>query len=133
MPKMFFISMFVVLAAVLAACGSSAQPAAPVEVGSSSQVNIKAESSPNPAVVGDVELTLTITDGNGAPIEGATVDISADHTDMTGMGMSGLATEQGEGRYSIHANFSMSGNWKLTVYVRKAGLDYKEDIEFKIQ
>lgn len=133
MRKMFFISMFVVLAAVLAACGSSAQPAAPVEVGSSNQVNIKAESSPNPAVAGDVELILTITDGNGAPIEGATVDISADHTDMTGMGMSGLATEQGGGRYSINANFSMSGNWKLTVYVRKDGLDYKEDIEFKVQ
>jgi len=130
---MFFISMFVVLAAALAACGSSAQPAAPVEVGSSNQVNIKAESSPNPAVEGDVELILTITDGNGAPIEGATVDISADHTDMTGMGMSGLATEQGGGRYSINANFSMSGNWKLTVYVRKDGLDYKEDIEFKVQ
>ncbi|RJP49138.1 MAG: hypothetical protein C4586_07910 [Anaerolineaceae bacterium] len=133
MRKMFFISMFVVLAAALAACGSSAQPAAPVEVGSSNQVNIKAESSPNPAVEGDVELILTITDGNGAPIEGATVDISADHTDMTGMGMSGLATEQGGGRYSINANFSMSGNWKLTVYVRKDGLDYKEDIEFKVQ
>jgi hypothetical protein len=126
---MFFISMFV----LLAACGSSAQPAAPVESGSSSQVNIQVESNPSPAMMGDMELILTITDGDGNPIEGASVDVSADHTDMTGMGMSGLATEQGGGRYSINANFSMSGNWKLTVYVRKEGLDYKEDIEFKIQ
>ena len=142
MRKMFFISMFVVLAAALAACGSSAQPAAPVEAGSSSQVNIQVESSPSPAMtlapgasagVGDMELILTITDGDGNPIEGATVDVSADHTDMTGMGMSGLATEQGGGRYSINANFEMSGNWTLTVYVRKDGLDYKEDIEFKVQ
>jgi hypothetical protein len=129
MRKMFFISMFV----LLAACGSSAQPAAPVESGSSSQVNIQVESNPSPAMMGDMELILTITDGDGNPIEGASVDVSADHTDMTGMGMSGLATEQGGGRYSINANFSMSGNWKLTVYVRKEGLDYKEDIEFKIQ
>ena len=129
MRKMFFISMFV----LLAACGSSAQPAAPVESGSSSQVNIQVESNPSPAMMGDMELILTITDGDGNPIEGATVDVSADHTDMTGMGMSGLATEQGGGRYSINANFRMSGNWKLTVYVRKEGLDYKEDIEFKIQ
>ena len=134
MRKMYFISsMFVVLAVVLAACGGSAQPAAPVESGSSSQVNITVESNPSPAMMGDMELILIITDGDGKPIEGATVDVSADHTDMTGMGMSGLATEQGGGRYSINANFSMSGNWKITVYVRKDGLDYKEDIEFKVQ
>jgi uncharacterized GH25 family protein len=133
MRKTFFISMFVLAAVVLAACGSSAQPAAPVESGSSNEVNIQVESNPSPAMMGDMELILVITDGNGNPIEGATVDVSADHTDMTGMGMSGLATEQGAGRYSINANFSMSGNWKITVYVRKEGLDYKEDIEFKVQ
>jgi hypothetical protein len=84
-------------------------------------------------MMGDVELVFTITDANGSPIEGATVDVSADHTDMTGMGMSGLATEQGDGKYSIKAGFSMTGNWKLTVYVRKDGFDYKEDIDIKIQ
>jgi hypothetical protein len=133
MRKLFFISMFVLAAVVLAACGSSAQPAAPVESVSSNEVNIQVESNPSPAMMGDMELILVITDGNGNPIEGATVDVSADHTDMTGMGMSGLATEQGAGRYSINANFSMSGNWKITVYVRKDGLDYKEDIEFTVQ
>mgnify|MGYP001325415708 CR=1 FL=1 len=142
MRKMFFISMLVLLAGVLAACGGSAQPAAPVESGSSSPVNIQIETNPSPAMtlapgasagVGDMELILIITDGDGKPIEGATVDVSADHTDMTGMGMSGLATDQGGGRYSINANFSMSGNWRLTVYVRKDGLDYKEDIDIKIQ
>jgi hypothetical protein len=62
------------------------------------------------------------------------VDVSADHTDMTGMSMSGAATDQGLGKYSINANFSMSGNWKLTVYVRNdQGLDYKEDIVFQVQ
>jgi len=130
---MFFISMLVVIAAVLAACGGSAQPAAPVESGSSKEVNIQVGTNPSPAMMGDMELILIITDGEGKPIEGATVDVSADHTDMMGMGMSGLATEQGGGKYSINANFSMSGNWKITVYVRKEGLDYKEDIEFKVQ
>jgi hypothetical protein len=28
---------------------------------------------------------------------------------------------------------SYDGNWKMTVYVRKDGLDYKEDIDLKIQ
>ena len=62
MRKMFFISMFVMLAAVLAACGGSAQPAAPVESGSSSQVNITVASNPSPAMMGDMELILIITD-----------------------------------------------------------------------
>jgi hypothetical protein len=133
MRKMFFISMFVLAATVLAACGDSAQPAAPAETGSSNQVNIQLETNPNPAMMGDMELVLMITDGDGNPIEGATVDVSADHTDMTGMTMGGAATDQGGGKYAINANFSMSGNWKLTVYVRKDGLDYKEDIDFKVQ
>lgn len=133
MRKFFFISVIVLLAGVLAACGGSAEPAAPADSNSTSEVNIAVETSPNPAAMGDVELIMTITDAQGNPIEGATVDVEVDHTDMTGMGMNGAATDQGGGRYSINANFSMSGNWKLTVYVRKDGLDYQEDIDLKIQ
>ena len=130
MRKSIFISMLVLSSVLLAACGSAATP---VDPASSKPVAIAISTNPDPAAVGDIEFTLAITDANGNPIEGAKVDVSADHTDMTGMSMSGLATEQGEGRYAIKTNFSMSGNWKLTVYVRKDGLDYKEDIEFKIQ
>jgi len=130
MRRLFFVSLFV-LSVLLAACGGGTTPAAE---SSAKLVNIKVESSPSPAGVGDAELIFTITDAKGSPIEGARVDVSADHTDMTGMGMSGAATDQSAGRYSINANFSMTGNWKLTVYVRNdAGLDYKEDIEFKVQ
>ncbi|MBI4760217.1 MAG: FixH family protein [Chloroflexota bacterium] len=129
MRKLIFISMFVLMSVLLAACGS----AAPTETASAQQVNIKVETNPSPAIMGDTELVLIITDANGSPIEGATVDVSVDHTDMSGMGMSGVAVEQGGGRYAIRANFSMSGNWKLTVYVRKDGLDYKEDIDLSVQ
>ena len=129
MRNAIFISMFVIISVLLAACGSTLTPAATA----SKPVSIKMETDPNPAIMGDMELVLNITDPNGNPIEGATVDVSADHTDMSGMNMSGLATDQGGGRYSIKANFSMSGNWKVTVYIRKDGLDYKENIDFKIQ
>lgn len=127
MRKASFIGLFVGLSVLLAACGSAATPA------SSKPVNIAVATNPNPATAGDIEIVLTITDANGNPIEGATVDVAADHTDMTGMTMSGVATEQSAGKYAINANFSMSGNWKLTIYVRKDGLDHKEDIDFKIQ
>ena len=130
MRKFIFINMLVLLSVILAACGSAAAPA---ETTSSKQVNIAVSTNPNPAMQGDMELALIITDANGNPIEGATVDVAADHTDMSGMGMNGLATDQGGGKYSIKANFSDSGDWKLTIYVRKGELDYKEDIEFPVQ
>ncbi len=130
MRKMIFISMLVLIPVLLAACGSAATPA---NATPTKPVNIKVETNPTPAMMGDIELILSITDANANPIEGATVDVSVDHTDMTGMGMSGLATEQGGGKYAINANFPMTGKWMLTIYVRKDGLDYKEDIEFKVQ
>ena len=74
-------------------------------------------------MVGDVELILTITDLDGKPIEDARVDVSVDHIDMSGMTMDGPASERGDGKFAIKADFSMSGNWEITVYVRKGDLD----------
>lgn len=130
MRKFMLINLIVALSVLLAACGSAATPA---DTSSSGQVNIKLETSPSPAVKGDIELIFTITDASGASIEGAKVDVNAEHPAMAGMGMSGQATEQGGGKYSIKANFSDAGDWALTIYVRKGELDYKEEIEFPIQ
>ena len=130
MRKVIFFSVMVLTSVLLVACGGTAEPA---DTTSPKPVNIVLSTNPNPAAVGDVEIMFTITDANGNPIEGAKVDVNAEHPAMAGMGMSGQATEQGGGIYSIKANFSDSGDWKLTIYVRKDGLDYKEDIELKIQ
>lgn len=130
MRKFMLINLIVALSVLLAACGSAATPA---DTSSSGQVNIKLETSPTPAVKGDIELIFTITDASGASIEGAKVDVNAEHPSMAGMGMSGQATEQGGGKYSIKANFSDSGEWVLTIYVRKGELDYKEEIELSVQ
>lgn len=130
MRKFIFISLLVALSVILAACGSAATPA---DTSSSGQVNIKLETNPSPAVKGDIELMFTITDASGTPLEGAKVDLAAEHPAMAGMGMSGQATEQGGGKYSIKANFSDSGDWVLTIDVHKGELDYKEDIEFPVQ
>lgn len=129
MRKFIFISLLVGWSVLLAACGGASTPTTT----SSKPVNITVETIPSPATTGDAELVMTIADANGQPIDGAMVDVSVDHTGHSGMSMSGLATEQGGGKYAINANFNMSGTWKLTVYVRKDGLDYKEDIEFPVQ
>jgi hypothetical protein len=107
------------LTIVLTACGrveSSANQ-------DTAKIDVKIETKPDPAVVGDVELILTITDLDGKPIEDARVDVSVDHIDMSGMTMDGPASEQGDGKFAIKADFSMSGNWEITVYVRKGDLD----------
>ena len=132
MRKLVLIHVLVVLSVLLAACGSGSA-ATPAPQDSGKPVNIKVDTSPNPAAMGDIELILNITDASGNPIEDATVDVTAIHTDMTGMDMSGAATEQGAGKYAINANFSMSGNWKLKVYVRKEGLDYSEEVDLPVQ
>lgn len=130
MRSVYLIVIVVSLSFLLAACGGSG---ASTPAATTAPVTITLSTNPNLAMMGDVTFTLVITDENGDPLEGARVDISIDHTDMTGMDMSGPATEQGEGKYAINANLSMSGNWKMTVYVRKDSLDYKEDIDLTIQ
>lgn len=130
MKKTLLVSiLLIIMALTLAACGASPAP----ESESAAQVKIELETNPDPVVVGDAELILLVSDQEGNPIEGASVDVGADHTDMTGMGMHGPATEQGDGRYAINANFSMTGNWMITVYVRQGDLDVKQDISIVVR
>ena len=80
-----------------------------------------------------VEIILNVKDALGNPVSGASVSIYADHIDMSGMDMSGQATEQGNGRYAITANFSMSGNWLLKVDVKTEDLAETQEIAFVIK
>jgi hypothetical protein len=124
-----FLGLLFVASSLLAACSSTTQ----TQPEPSEGLTVSLQTDPETPVVGDVELQLDVKDENGQPLVGATVDVSADHIDMEGMTMSGLATEQEEGRYAITANFSMTGNWKLTVYIRKDSLDEKQEIDLVIK
>ncbi len=117
------------LALFLAACGGGATPqATPVP-----EAQITLTTHPNPPAVGDIELVFDVADREGQPVTGANVDVIADHTDMGGMTMHGVATEQGNGRYAITAGFSMAGKWVVTVQVKNAALDYRTDLELQIK
>ena len=106
-----------ILAFILAACGATSTPEIAL---TPNGLTINIDSDPSPARVGDVEIILKVQDVQGNPVTGANVVVYADHTDMSGMNMTGQATEQGNGYYAIVANFSMSGNWMLTVDVNTA-------------
>lgn len=88
--------------------------------------------SPTPTV-GVNELIINLKNENNQPITGAEVNISADHSEMSGMTMNGVATEQENGNYAITADFSMSGMWKITIVVQKEGIEYKKVLDLKIQ
>ncbi|PJB65401.1 MAG: hypothetical protein CO094_10145 [Anaerolineae bacterium CG_4_9_14_3_um_filter_57_17] len=125
MKKFLIPALFLTLALALVACGGGAAQAP--------QATIKMETNPNPAAVGDVELAFMITDQSGAPIEGAKIDVSAEHPAMSDMGMNGVATEQGGGKYAIKANFSDSGSWKITVHIVKGELDLKQELPLEVK
>jgi len=125
MKKLLISALFLTLALALVACGGGAAQAP--------QATIKMETTPNPAAVGDIQLTFMVTDQNGAPLEGAKIDVAAEHPSMSGMGMSGAATEQGGGKYAIKANFSDSGSWKITVHMVKGDLDLKQELPLEVK
>lgn len=131
MRRIINITLVLALSVALAGCGT---PATPCPENSGNPVTIKVGYNPSPLAVGDIEIIFSISDEYCKPIEGATVNVSVGHTDMAGMNMSGTATDQGSGKYSIKANFTMAGNWLLTVRVQKdQRLDYQEDIPFEIE
>lgn len=115
---------------LLTACSTAATPAAQP---TAAPVTIKFATKPEIAQAGDVELIFRVLDSTGQPLSGADVDVIADHTEMGGMIMHGKATEQSTGLYSIKANFSMAGKWKVTVQVQKDSLDYKQDIDLQVR
>lgn len=127
--KWKWIVIMFVFTALLAGCSNAAQPQSSGE----DPVKITLKTNPQSLIVGKAELVLEIKDLKDQPFPGAKVDVSADHTDMSGMTMSGVATDQGNGKYAITTDFSMSGNWKVIVYVRKESLDFKKDFELKIR
>jgi hypothetical protein len=130
MMRSQFLLVFALGILLLSACGGAATqtPAATV-----APATISLSTNPNPPIVGDIELLFSVVDDQGQPVSGADFDVIADHTDMSGMTMHGKATDQGNGNYAIMTNFSMTGNWTLTVQVRKEALNFKQDIDLEIK
>ena len=130
MRSLLYMVLAVGISLFLTACGGAATQA---PAATAAPATIKLNTNPNPPIAGDVELLFTVVDDKGQPVSGADFDVIADHTDMSGMTMHGKATDQGNGNYAIKTNFSMAGNWILTIQVRKELLDFKQDIDLEIQ
>lgn len=76
---------------------------------------------PDPPQSGLVDLTISVTDAHGQPIDNADLFIIADHTEMRGMTITETAAAQGDGRYQVTVDFVHGGNWRVTVQVNQDG------------
>lgn len=125
--QFLLLTLLLVLALAISACSNSG--ATPT----SALASVILTTSPSPPSSGSVELTASVKDANGQPLDGAEVFVFGNHTDMTGMTANGKATAQGSGRYTLRANFGMAGTWKVTVQVKKTPLDVTQsfNLEFK--
>lgn len=98
------------LLAVLAACGT------PVAVQSTpSNVTIAVQVEPEAPAVGEATLIVTLKDGSGAPIDGATLKV---HGDMDHAGMMPVDREVQDstnGSYRVPFTWTMGGGWIVTV------------------
>lgn len=114
---------------VAAGCRNSAQ-----EASTGSDVNIALEVTPDPATVGATVLTVILTDANGNFIVDA--ERVAVRGDMNHAGMEpvfGVAEEAANGRYRVPFEWTMGGDWILSITVELPGdREIKQDIELSV-
>jgi hypothetical protein len=77
-------------------------------------VQVQLRTAPTPPIVGPVRIVVTITDLDGAPVEGARVRLEGTMTHAGMVPVHGTATEEGDGRYvAPEFEFTMGGEWIL--------------------
>ncbi len=97
-----------------AAAGTAAAP----------KLRLDVATSPTPAKVGKNDLTVTVADPAGKPIEDAEVEVRLFMPQMGAMApMEAKATlkHEGGGRYEGEVDIPMAWSWETTVTVRKGG------------
>jgi hypothetical protein len=73
------------------------------------------EIRPTPIQVGDAMLVLRLADRDNRPIEGARIQVRGDMSHAGMVPVFGDAQEQGDGIYLVPFEWTMAGDWILTV------------------
>ena len=80
-------------------------------------LTVSYEVAPLPARVGDVTITIKMTDGSEKPIAGARIKLEGN---MSHAGMAPVfaeAKEIGPGRYQTSMQLTMAGDWQVLVHL----------------
>jgi len=118
-------AVFLVLLLLVACGGRQNQP------GNDTGVVVTAQ--PESTAVGETMLTVTLTDANGQPVSGATVQVRGDmsHAGMTPVLRTGMPAEPGV--YSVPFEWTMAGDWIVTVdFTLADGRSGTETFDFSI-
>lgn len=105
----FFALLLLTLLIPLAACARQSQQPAAGDVGMTLAVR------PDPPTVGDASLEITLTDGEGNPIDDARLNVKGD---MSHAGMEPVLAEVEGGAggvYQVPFRWTMGGDWFVTV------------------
>ncbi|MFA9489910.1 MAG: FixH family protein [Anaerolineales bacterium] len=105
------ISIYLIIGAVfLPACARASQGEE-----TAADVNIELTVDPSPATIGEATLYFELRDAQGQRIEGASLSAKGDMSHAGMMPVLGDSEEIGDGKYSIPFEWTMAGDWILTV------------------
>ncbi|MCA9904119.1 MAG: FixH family protein, partial [Anaerolineae bacterium] len=83
-------------------------------------VTITYQADHDPAVAGDANITITLADAEGNPINDATVEVVGDMDHAGMMPISGAGEPAENGEYVVPLRWTMAGAWQVTVNVTLA-------------
>lgn len=97
--------------------------------------NITLRIDKNPPSKGTNNITISIVDKNGKPVENAIVTIDYGMPPMPGMPPMDYKTEaKPSGKeYTSTLNFSMSGPWYITIKIKKNGVSEKAKFNIDVR
>ncbi|MCG8353237.1 MAG: FixH family protein [Chloroflexales bacterium] len=75
---------------------------------------------PTPAAIGETTLLVTLTDAGGAPVLDATVNVRGDMTHAGMQPVFGEASAGEAGVYSVPFEWTMGGDWVVTITAEAA-------------
>jgi YtkA-like protein len=85
--------------------------------GSLPDVRIAPELAPQPPRVGQVTITLRVTDASGKPLSGARIRLEGNMSHAGMVPVFADAAEAEPGRYRSHMELSMAGDWIVLVHL----------------
>lgn len=124
------------LASLLVATACGGQQAASTSSAKAGGPKIElAGATPTPCPAARCQVAVLVKNDQGQPIENSDVRYDARHTSMGHGGVSATADNRGGGRYAGAVNFSMAGDWSVSVQVRLPGNNnvYAETVKLGVQ
>jgi hypothetical protein len=80
-----------------------------------SDITVELAVTPDPPLVGEAAVVITLSDKDGQPVTGAEMELEGTMTHAGMVPVFGAATEKEPGRYEAQLEFTMGGDWVIIV------------------